>query len=194
MNDFEIDQLIESGLSGNTASDVFRERLLRESTEALMRSRALRKRLRMTGLTIGIALITIGAFICGQRSVYNQLARVPMAPLRTGEKENTVGVPRELVAWLEVGALFRRLGLNERADHAYKRASELIPDNISQIRQARLYRQKPCHSVLEGMQMRVCSKGFMEQTKGPGTEDVPRQTLEQRNEVPSKIMAWNLGD
>lgn len=130
MNDFDIDKLIGDGLRDGTASDAFRERVLRQSTGALLRGRALRKRLRTGGLTLGILLIAAGAFVCGQLSAPSQV--IP-------QEENWTNVPRELVAWLDAGRFFEQLGMNERAERAYKRAGELIPQEAAEIMQARLH-------------------------------------------------------
>lgn len=129
MNEFDIDKLIGDGLRGGTASEAFRERVLRESAGALIRSRALRKRLRAAGLTLGVVLIAAGAFVCGQLSVPRQV--IP-------EQEEWTNVPRELVAWLDAGRFFERLGMSERAERAYKKAGELIPQEAVEVMQARL--------------------------------------------------------
>jgi hypothetical protein len=130
MDDFDIDKLIGNGLRGGTASEGFRERVLRESTGALVRGRALRSRLRVAGLTLGIVLIAVGAFVCGQLSVPGQV--IP-------EQENWTNVPTELVAWLDAGRFFEQLGMNARAERAYREAGELIPQEAAEIIQARLY-------------------------------------------------------
>ena len=129
MNEFDVDKLIGDGLRGETAGDAFRERVLRESTGALVRGRASRNRLRAAGLTLGVLLIATGAFICGQLSVPKRV--IP-------EQENWTNVPRELVAWLDAGRFFERLGMSERAERAYKKAGELIPQEAAEIIQARL--------------------------------------------------------
>ena len=71
MNDFDIDKLISDSLASDSASEAFRERLLRESTGALVRSRRFHKRLRVTGMILAVILITMGAFaggaFCGRR-------------------------------------------------------------------------------------------------------------------------------
>lgn len=65
MSDFDIDKLISDSLTSGSVSDAFRDRLLRESTGALVSSRRFHKRLRVAGLMLTIMLIAIGAFVCG---------------------------------------------------------------------------------------------------------------------------------
>ena len=45
MSDFDIDKLIRDSLTSGSVSDAFRDRLLRESTGALVSSRRFHKRL-----------------------------------------------------------------------------------------------------------------------------------------------------
>jgi len=130
MNDFDIDKLIGEGLRGGAASGAFRERVLRESAGALVRGRALRNRVRVAGLTLGILLIAAGAFVCGQLSAPSQVIQ---------QEENWTNVPRELVAWLDAGRFFEQLGMEERAERAYRMAGELIPQEAAEIMQARLH-------------------------------------------------------
>jgi hypothetical protein len=44
-----------------------------------------------------------------------------------------------LVAWLDAGRFFEQLGMNARAERAYREAGELIPQEAAEIIQARLY-------------------------------------------------------
>ena len=129
MNEFDIDKLIGEGLRGESAGGALRERVLRESTGALVRGRALRRRLRAAGLTLGILLIAAGAFAFGRLSVAREVI---------AGQEDFTSVPRELVAWLDAGRFFEHLGMNERAERAYKKAGELIPQEAAEIIQARL--------------------------------------------------------
>ena len=133
MNEFDIDKLIGDGLRGGTASNGFRERVLRESTGALMRGRASRNRLRAAGLTLGVVLIAAGAFAFGRLSVSGEVI---------AGQEDVTSVPRELVAWLDAGRFFEQLGMDERAERAYRKAGGLIPQEAVEIMQARLHGDK----------------------------------------------------
>ena len=141
MSDFDIDKLISESLTSGSVSDAFRERLLRESTGALVSSRKFNKRLRAAGLVLAIVLTATGAFVCGNfrglRVVATEKVGVPAA----GENEDRMSVPRELVAWLDAGRFFERLGMQERAVRAYKTASGLIDYGSTEFREAGIERR-----------------------------------------------------
>ena len=141
MSDFDIDKLISDSLTSGSVSDAFRDRLLRESTGALVRSRRFGKRLRAAGLMLTIVLIAIGAFVCGNfRGLYHGATEKVPVPA-AGENEQRTSVPRELVAWLDAGRFFERLGMQERAVRAYKRASGLIDYDAAEFHGAGLERK-----------------------------------------------------
>jgi len=141
MSDFDIDKLISDSLTSGSVSEAFRDRLLRESTGALVSSRRFGKRLRATGLMLTIVLIATSAFVCGNilgwRHGATEKAGVPAAV----ENGQMTSVPRELVAWLEAGRFFERLGMQERAVRAYKTASGLIDYSTEEYREAGLERK-----------------------------------------------------
>lgn len=141
MSDFDIDKLISDSLTSGSANDAFRDRLLRESTGAFVSSRKFGKRLRAAGLMLTIMLVAIGAFVCGNlrglRYVATEKAPVPAS----GENEQMTSVPRELVAWLDAGRFFERLGMQERAVRAYKTASGLIDYGTREFHGAGLERK-----------------------------------------------------
>lgn len=184
MNEFDIDKLIGDGLRGGTAGDAFRERVLRESAGALIRSRASRNRLRAAGLTLGIVLIAAGAFVCGQLSVPRQV--IP-------EQENWTNVPRELVAWLDAGRFFERLGMSERAERAYKKAGELIPQEAVEIMQARLGGEKVYAKVLMNAETVDCSQKVNKRGRFRVAEVGHWSKTERVNGVLGKVIANYLG-
>ena len=136
MNDFDIDKLISDSLTSGPVSDAFRERLLRESTGALVRSRRFGKRMRAAGLVLAIMLTATGAFVCGNLRGLRHGAKEKVMVPAAGENGQRMSVPRELVAWLDAGRFFERLGMQERAVRAYKTASGLIDYGSPEFREA----------------------------------------------------------
>jgi hypothetical protein len=141
MSDFDIDKLISDSLTSGSVSDAFRDRLLRESTGALVSSRKFGKRLRVAGLMLTIMLVVIGAFACGNfRGLHHGATEIVPVPA-ADENEQRTSVPREMVAWLEAGRFFERLGMQERAVRAYKTASGLIDYGTEEFQEAGLDRR-----------------------------------------------------
>jgi len=141
MSDFDIDKLISDSLTSGSVSDAFRDRLLRESTGALVSSRRFGKRLRAAGLMLTIMLIAIGAFVCGNFRGLHHGATEKVPVPAAGENEQMTSVPRELVAWLDAGRFFERLGMQERAVRAYKTASGLIDYGTPEFHEAGMERK-----------------------------------------------------
>ena len=127
MSNHDMNKLIEDALSANAASDVFKERLLLDSTTAFAKGRALQRRLRMTGFTTLILLVTAAAFVCGRLSVSSPVPNQQVAVRTVDEGDEHIKVSRDLVAWLDAARFFTRLGMDERAALSYKQASDLIP-------------------------------------------------------------------
>ncbi len=141
MSDFDIDKLISDSLTSGSVNDAFRDRLLRESTGALVSSRRFQKRLRAAGLMLTIMLIAMGAFVCGNLRGLS-LGATEIVPVPAAvENEQMTSVPRELVAWLDAGRFFERLGMQERAVRAYKTASGLIDYDTPEFHGAGLERR-----------------------------------------------------
>jgi hypothetical protein len=85
-------------------------------------------------LTAAAVVIAGIAFIGGRLSVPRTLPRsVDVAPRAVAETDG-VNVPSDLVAWLDVARLFKRLGMEERMARAFEHASELTPyDTVASI-------------------------------------------------------------
>lgn len=66
MNDFDFDKLFEDRLGEYAADAGFRDRVLNESMLTLRKSRKLRTRLRVIGITAAVLVIAAGSFISGQ--------------------------------------------------------------------------------------------------------------------------------
>lgn len=127
MNESEAEELIGRSLSAGRPREVFRARLLGDSTAALVRTARTRARWRMAGLAAAAVLIAAVSFLCGQLSVSRPGAQGPTVAGPGSHETETVGVPAELVTWLETARLFERLGMEKRVAHAYERASRLVP-------------------------------------------------------------------
>jgi hypothetical protein len=151
MNEFDIEKLLGESLKKAAASEDLRSRLLQESTAALVRGAVVRRRLRVTGLTLAILLVAAGGFICGQIAGSAQ-SDIKKGVVGVTDEQEWTNVPRELVAWLDAGRFFERLGMDERAERAYKKAGELIPQEAAEIIQARLYGDRIYAGLLAGPQ------------------------------------------
>jgi hypothetical protein len=121
MNDLNFDELI-GGLKKDPADDSFREQLLLKSQSTLVRSRAVRHTIRATGVSLCILLLVVGAFVCGRFTAVGRTEDVTVA-----NAPDNITVSAELVAWLDAGRFFERIGMQDRAVRAYKNASKLIP-------------------------------------------------------------------
>jgi hypothetical protein len=127
MKESEAENLIEESLSARRPREAFRARLLDDSTAALVQTARSRARWRMAGLAAVAVLIATVSFLCGQMSVLRPGAQRPTVAGPGPSETETVGVPAELVTWLETARLFERLGMEKRVAHAYERASRLVP-------------------------------------------------------------------
>jgi hypothetical protein len=88
-----------------------------------------------------IMLIATGAFVCGNfRGLHHGATEKVPVPAAV-ENEQMTSVPRELVAWLDAGRFFERLGMQERAVRAYKTASGLIDYGTPEFHEAGLERR-----------------------------------------------------
>ncbi len=121
MNDLDFDELI-GGLKKDSSDASFREQLLLKSQSTLVRSRAIRHIIRTTGVSSCILLLVVGAFVCGRFTADGRTGDVAVA-----NAGDNITVPAELVAWLDAGRFFERIGMQDRAVRAYKNASKLIP-------------------------------------------------------------------
>ena len=149
MNNQDINKLIEDALSANSASGIFKEQVLHDSTTALIRGRVLRMQFRAAGLMLAILMATAAAFVCGRLSVSDRITDRQEAVQTVGDKDDGVRVSRDMVAWLDAARFFTQLGMNERAAFSYKKASELIPRNMPDSQNAGLGPQSVFASILQ---------------------------------------------
>lgn len=132
MNENDINDLMNNAHGGNIARHDFKEQLLQNSTTAFTRNRLFRKRLKVTGLILLIAIITTSAFITGRLSVNKETSHQRQIVQQSNPDDNNISVPKDLVAWLDAAKFFNQLGMPERAEFSYKQASQLIPIDIMQ--------------------------------------------------------------
>lgn len=127
MDNNDLDQLLERGFSGEPARAGLREQALRDSLAALARRRARRTAWRVAWLSAAAVLIAGVSFLLGRCAPPAQ--RPAVTPVARANE--TVAVPRELVAWLEAARFFKQVGMPERVAHAYERASALVPQDMA---------------------------------------------------------------
>jgi len=147
MKNQDMEHLIEDALSECSATDAFKENLLRSSTTTLVRGRILHRRLRTAGFALLIMLVTGAVFLCGRLSVPGKALNKQALVHDVDEQVEGVMVSRELVVWLDAARFFTQLGMQERAALSYRQASELIPYDVPARRQAGLELQ----SMLAGI-------------------------------------------
>jgi hypothetical protein len=136
MDESEAKDLIERGLSGSRARPEFREQLLSDSCEALLRSVRTRARWRKAGLAAAAVLIGAVSFLSGRLSAPGRSAtKADPAPQVAAETE-AIQVPDDLVAWLDAANLFRQLGMEERMARAVERAGKLRPHGAGIVENA----------------------------------------------------------
>ncbi len=162
MNDLNFDELI-GGLKKDLAEDSFREQLLLKSQSTLVRSRAVRRIIRATGVSLCILLLVVGAFVCGRFTVVGRTGDVTVAD--AGEN---ITVSAELVAWLDAGRFFERIGMQHRAVRAYKNASKLIPAERIDQQAVDTSRSTQLASLLQRAETVAMGKTDNGKTQGPG--------------------------
>ena len=104
MDNFEIDELFGSTSGKATPNDDFKRQILKKSTVALRKGYKLQRRLKISGLILGIFLITFGAFIFGQFSAYRSPESFRMSAKNhtstyIGKSEQVARVTKEESFW-----------------------------------------------------------------------------------------------
>jgi len=177
MNDQDLDRLLEPNLSGDPPRQVFRARVLLDSTAALGRRRRIAGRWRMAGLSAAAVVIAAVSFLLGRCSAPRGETDAPIAAATAVASESgTASVPSELVAWMDAARFFRQLGMEDRMTRAYERANELLPRDATAA----------CGAA-ERMLAAVDEGG--RQTDDTGTPGLPRP-----GENGNRIMAQVWGD
>ncbi len=126
-----MNKLLEQGLSGEAPRAGFREEVLGDSVTAFVRARRRRVWRRVASLSAAAVLIAGVAFLLGRYSLRAPAAEGPAAMTPSAADGQGVTVPSELVAWLDAAQFFKQLGMQDRMDRAYERASELLPQDRS---------------------------------------------------------------
>jgi len=194
MNSHEINKLIEDALNGGAASDAFKAHLLRDSTAVLVRSRSLQRQLRSGVLTLMILVVTAAAFVFGRLSASSRSDGQQTAVQTVGDKNDGVRVSRDLVVWLDAARFFTHLGMDKRAALSYKKASELIPHDMSGSQQAGLGPQSVLAGILRDFKTAdVFSKESFERADSPQAQSSYCPKLELSITVPNNIITQHFG-
>jgi hypothetical protein len=122
MNDQDMDKLLEQGFLGDPPGQIFRARVLRDSTAALVHARRGRVRWRFARLSAAAVFIAAVSFLLGRYSAPQPAVRPAIA-----DAGDTVAVPTDLVVWLDTARLFKQLGMEDRMGRALDRAGRLLP-------------------------------------------------------------------
>ena len=122
MSNQDIDRLLERDLSGEPAGDAFRVRVLMDSTEAFLRARRTRARWHFSTLSAAAVLLAGVSFLVGRWST----PRPSTGPV-IAMADDTVAVPKELVACLSAARLFKQLHMEDRMNRALDCAGRLLP-------------------------------------------------------------------
>jgi hypothetical protein len=120
------DRLLEQDLGGDPPGEIFRARVLLDSSAAFVHARQVRARWRPAALGAAAVVIAGVSFLLGRCCAPQSV--VPAAATQTVANVTvTIPVPGELVEWLHAARFFKQLGMEERVALAYDRASKLVP-------------------------------------------------------------------
>jgi len=97
MKNQDIENLIEDALRQGSATDAFKENLLRSSTTTLIRGRVLHERLRTAGVVSLILLVAGAGFLFGRMSVRAETLDKQALVHDVDEQVESVMVSREMV-------------------------------------------------------------------------------------------------
>ncbi len=126
MNDHDMDNLLERSLSGHPPGEVFRARVLLDSTAALVRHRQIVRTWHRAALSAAAVLIASVSFLIGRSSVEPRLSQ-PVAEPVVADAGDTVVVPKDLIACVSAARLFKQLGMEDRMNRALDSAGRLLP-------------------------------------------------------------------
>lgn len=135
MKEDEIEELMSGFSTSVTPDDGFKSHLLAESTCVLNRHIGIRRRTRFVGMLAMLMAVAVGAFLCGQHAEQQQIVKQPGQIRTTMPDGEKVLVSSEVVDWLGAAKFFTQLGMDERADKAYRRASGLLENSNAEVRQ-----------------------------------------------------------
>lgn len=126
MDNQDIDRLLEHSLSGDPPGQVFRARVLLDSTVALAHHRQLVRRWRLAALSAAAVAIASVSFLLGRSSIDPRLSQ-PVAEPVVADAGDTVVVSKDLVACVSAARLFKQLGMEDRMNRALDCAGRLLP-------------------------------------------------------------------
>ena len=174
MNNQDIDRLLEHSLSGEPAGQVFRARVLMDSTEAFVLARRTRARRHFAALSAAAVFLAGLSFLLGRCS----MPQASPGPLIANEPD-TVAVPKDLVACLSAARLFRQLGMEDRMNRALDCAGKLLP------------REAIATGGAAGPVFAAGGEGFERQSRYVGSS--PKPGSSQTTESANRILAGYLG-
>jgi hypothetical protein len=148
MKDKDVDKYLSQYTSGSKPREAFKQKVLHDSTAALVRVHRRRLAWRRAGFAAAAVLIAGIAFLGGRLSVprnfprnlsvpHNLPRNVDITPGAVAGADG-VNVPSDLVVWLDAARLFKRLGMEERMVRAFEKAGKLLPhDAMTEINMTR---------------------------------------------------------
>ncbi len=122
MSHEDIDRLLERNLGGASPGQMFRPRVLMDSTAAFVLARRRRARWRSIALSAAAVFIAAVCFLLGRCSMPRPTTQPVMA-----NAGDTIAVPRDLIACLSAARLFKQLGMEDRMNRALDCAGRLLP-------------------------------------------------------------------
>ncbi len=174
MNDQDIDRLLEHSLSGEPAGQVFRARVLMDSTEAFVRARRTRARWHFAALNAAAVFLAGVSFLLGRYSTPQ-----PSTGPGITVAGDTVAVPKDLVACLSAARLFKQLHMEDRMNRALDCAGRLLP------------REAIATGGAAGPVFAAGGEGFESQSRYVGSSLRPGSS--QSTENANRILAGYLG-
>ncbi len=177
MNDF--DTWLSKGLSQNRPDLAFQDQLKQQSSQALASGHRKRRWVRGISLTCALLALTLTAFLSGQRTVQTS----PTQYAETSQANTSVVVSQDLVSWLEAGRFFEQLGMEQRATHAFRQASQMTDQS-----QPQAFASKQDHQGIPYAALLARCDQVMLQQRSSSHTDI------QHNVKPFVILAHALGD
>ncbi len=129
MDDRNTDRLLEQGFAGDPPGQVFRAKVLLDSTAALAHRQRTVHMWPPAVRSAAAVLIAAVSFLVGRGSMGPLSPPQSAQPVVAGAGE-PLAVPDELITWLQAAQLFRQLGMQDRMARAVERAGRLLPADM----------------------------------------------------------------
>jgi hypothetical protein len=127
MSDWDFEEVMTGELSGRLPDRDFRRRLKQQSMQSLKTRHYAGLWFRRIGVGCALLMLVIVSFLGGRFSV-----RQPDRVSSHDPRDNTIQMSRDLIPWLRAGLLFTQLGLDDRANNAFRKANELASEYRNQ--------------------------------------------------------------